>query len=61
SVTVGGQPATVSYAGSAPGLVSGVMQLNVIVPAGVASGAAVPVIVTVGSASSQQNVTAAIQ
>jgi len=61
SVTVGGQPATVAYAGSAPGLVSGVLQLNVVVPAGAPSGANVPVVVTVGGVSSQQNATVAVQ
>ena len=60
SVTVGGLPATVAYAGSAPGLVSGVLQLNVIVPTGVASGV-VPVVLTIGGVATQQNVTVAIQ
>ena len=32
TVTVGGQPAVVNYAGSAPGLVSGAFQVNVVVP-----------------------------
>jgi len=61
SATVGGVQATVAYAGSAPGLVSGVLQLNIVIPAGVASGSAVPVVVTIGNASSQQNVTVAVQ
>jgi uncharacterized protein (TIGR03437 family) len=45
SVTIGGVPATISYAGLTPSLV-GLYQVNVIVPAGVAPGAAVPVVVT---------------
>jgi len=38
SVTVGGQPAEVLYAGAAPQLVAGVMQINVRVPNGVQAG-----------------------
>ena len=53
-------PATVSFYGEAPGLVSGVMQLNVIVPPGAGTGA-VPITVTIGSNSSQAGVTVALQ
>jgi uncharacterized protein (TIGR03437 family) len=60
TATVGGVPATVQYAGSAPGLVYGVMQVNVLIPATVASGAQ-PVVVTVGTINSQIAVTAAVQ
>jgi len=56
SLTIGGQAATVLYAGSAPGNVAGVMEVEAIIPAGAASGAA-PVVLTVGSATSQGNVT----
>jgi hypothetical protein len=41
SAKIGGVPAIVDYAGSAPGLVSGVMQLNLRVPSGLPSGPAV--------------------
>jgi uncharacterized protein (TIGR03437 family) len=41
-VTIGGQIANVSYAGSAPGLVNGAVQINVTVPTGI-SGDAVPI------------------
>ncbi len=34
SVTIGGQTATIQYAGEAPGLVSGVLQVNAVIPAG---------------------------
>ena len=46
--------------GSAPGLVYGVMQVNVLIPATVSSGAQ-PVVVTVGTTNSQTGVTVAIQ
>jgi len=62
TVTVGGQPAQVLYAGEAPGLVSGVLQVNVVIPSGAASGAAVPVVLSVGNASNaQQGITVAVQ
>lgn len=61
AVTIGGLEAGILYAGEAPGLVSGVLQLNVTIPAGVGSGAQ-PVVVTVGGANNaQQNITVAIQ
>jgi uncharacterized protein (TIGR03437 family) len=56
SLTIGGQAAQVLFAGSAPGNVAGVMEVEAIVPAGAASGTP-PVVLTVGSASSQANVT----
>ena len=61
SVTIGGQPATVSYQGAAPGLVAGVMQINVQLPAGIAPGATVPVTMTVGSTVALNTVTVAVQ
>lgn len=53
-------PATVVYAGEAPTLVSGVLQVNVIVPSTVPSGAQ-KVILTVGNNSSPSTVTVAVQ
>ena len=61
SVTIGGQPAEVQYSGSAPGLVSGGFQVNALIPDGAPSGGAVPVVLTVGNASSQGLATIAIQ
>jgi uncharacterized protein (TIGR03437 family) len=49
--TVGGIPAIVSYAGAAPGEVAGLMQVNIQIPQGVQPGGSVPVVLTVGSAS----------
>lgn len=61
SVTIGGVPANVTYAGGAQGLVAGGLQINAQVPANVAPSSAVPVIVTIGRASSQAGVTLAVQ
>jgi uncharacterized protein (TIGR03437 family) len=44
SVTVGGIPATIQYAGGAPGQVAGLMQVNVQIPGGVQPGGYVPVV-----------------
>ncbi len=53
-VTVGGIPALVQYAGSAPGQVAGLMQINVQVPSGaIQPGGYVPVILQVGTAASE--------
>jgi uncharacterized protein (TIGR03437 family) len=67
TATVGGLPATVAFAGSAPGFVSGVLQVNVIIPAGLTSGQQA-VVVTLGdptapsgSFSSQAGVTVTVQ
>ncbi|MDQ6663626.1 MAG: hypothetical protein M3Z23_04475, partial [Acidobacteriota bacterium] len=64
SVTIGGQAAQVTYAGSAPGFVAGVLQVNAIVPAGVQASPA-NVVITVGSGmnapQSQANVTVNVQ
>jgi uncharacterized protein (TIGR03437 family) len=61
SVSIGGMPAEVLYAGAAPGLVAGVMQVNVRVPEGLAGTGAVPVQVTVGGAVSRTGVTLAVK
>jgi uncharacterized protein (TIGR03437 family) len=55
-VTIGGQPATVTFYGEAPGMVSGVLQVNVQVPTGLPSGS-LPIIVSVGSSVSQSGLT----
>jgi len=56
SLMIGGQPATVIYAGSAAGEVAGVMVIEAIVPANASTGAA-PVVLTVGSANSPAGTT----
>jgi len=60
SVTIDGIDAEVSYAGAAPGLAAGVMQIIVRVPDGARSGA-VPVILRIGQFQSQTGVTVAVQ
>ena len=60
TATIGGVTANVDYAGPAPGLVNGVIQVNLTVPAGLAPGPQ-PVVITVGTASSQKGITAAVQ
>jgi uncharacterized protein (TIGR03437 family) len=61
SVSIGGLPCPLNFEGAAPGLVSGVLQINAQVPAGVASGPAVPVQISIGSASSPSTVTVAVE
>lgn len=59
--TVGGVPATVIYAGGAPGFVMGLAQFNVQIPDGAPTGPAVPLVVTVGGVESPAGVTIAVQ
>jgi len=61
SVTIGGLPCPTNFAGAAPGFVSGLLQINAQVPAGVTPGPAVPVQVNIGSASSPVTVTVAVR
>jgi uncharacterized protein (TIGR03437 family) len=62
TVTIGNVDATggVSYAGIVPGSITGLLQINVTVPTGSATGVAVPVVVTVGGVKSQTAVTLGI-
>ena len=61
NVQIGGLDSKVQYAGVAPGLVSGVLQVNAVAPNGAPSGPSVPILITVGSATSQAGVTVAIR
>ncbi|MDP2996287.1 MAG: hypothetical protein Q8N47_02290 [Bryobacterales bacterium] len=61
SVTIGGSEAEVIYAGAAPNFVSGAMQINVRVPAGITPGNSIPVQVRIGNRLSQSGVTMAVQ
>jgi uncharacterized protein (TIGR03437 family) len=60
SATIGGQSAKVQFIGAAPGLVTGILQINLVVPAGV-SGNSLPVVVTVDGVASAGGPTLAVQ
>ena len=61
SVTIGGAASHVSFAGAAPELIAGALQINAQIPAGSSTGSAVPLQVTIGTSASQQGITIAIQ
>jgi uncharacterized protein (TIGR03437 family) len=60
AVTIGGVAASVKYAGPVVGSVTGLMQINVVVPAGSTTGAAVPISVTIGGNTTQAATTIAV-
>ena len=60
SLTIGGQSAFLLYAGAAPFLSSGMVQVNAIVPDGIGSGPQ-PVVLTIGQSSNSQQVTVAVK
>ena len=59
-VTINGQPALCVYAGEAPGLVAGMMQLNVQIPSSTPSGN-LPIAVSIGGNVSQSRVTVSVK
>jgi trimeric autotransporter adhesin len=60
SVTVGGQPATIDYAGEAPSEVCGLLQINATLPSSLTAGPQ-PVVLTIGTSSnSNQAITVAV-
>jgi uncharacterized protein (TIGR03437 family) len=59
-VTINGQPAFCTYAGEAPGLVAGMMQLNVQIPSNAPSGN-LPITVSIGGNTSQNGVTVSVE
>jgi uncharacterized protein (TIGR03118 family) len=59
SLAIGGQTARLLYAGTAIGAVQGVMQIEALIPSGLTGG--VPVVLTVGSTTSQSNVTISVK
>lgn len=61
SVQIGGLSAQVIYAGAAPGLIAGVLQVNCTIPQDIAAGEAVPVNLFVGASSSPAGVTIAVR
>jgi uncharacterized protein (TIGR03437 family) len=60
SVTIGGQPAQITYAGEAPGLISGALQVNAVIPQAVSSGPQT-IVLTIGSNTNPQVVTVQVQ
>ncbi len=65
TATMAGQPVTVTYAGAAPGLVAGLMQVNLQVPANLiqvpaTTPVAVPVVISVNFVPTQANVTISV-
>ncbi len=60
SVTIGGKPATVQFAGGAPGAPAGVIQVNAQIPAGITASNTAAVTVQVGQSSSQPGITVAV-
>jgi trimeric autotransporter adhesin len=60
TATVNGIAAQIQYAGSAPDLVYGVMQVNVQIPANAAAGN-LPIVIAVGATNTQAGVTVAVQ
>ena len=59
TATIGGMTATVDYAGPAPYLVNGAIQVNLTIPPGLTPGPQ-PVVITVGTAQSQAGITVAV-
>jgi endo-1,4-beta-xylanase len=60
TATIGGVNAQVDYAGPAPGLVNGAIQVNLTVPSGLTPGPQ-PVVITVGTAQTQAGITVAVK
>jgi uncharacterized protein (TIGR03437 family) len=59
TVTIGGQPADVKSASGVAGVIAGVMQVNVAVPAGLSG--SVPVVISVGGVASQSGVAVSVR
>jgi uncharacterized protein (TIGR03437 family) len=60
-VHINGEPAPVEYAGAAPGLVAGVLQVNARIPLSLGTAGALPVELTVGNHGSPPGVTVAVR
>jgi uncharacterized protein (TIGR03437 family) len=61
TVQIGGQTATLRYAGAAPGMVAGAIQINAQIATNAQVGNAVPVVVRIGNVSTQAGVTMAVR
>jgi len=60
AVSIGGKTANITYAGGAPGLVAGLMQINAQIPAGITAGNSVPLTIEVGGILAQTEITVAV-
>jgi uncharacterized protein (TIGR03437 family) len=60
TATIGGVPADVLYAGPAPGLVNGVLQVNLAIPAGAPAGPQ-PLVLTIAGKQSQSGLTMVVR
>ena len=60
TATIGGWDADIAYAGPAPGLVNGVLQVNLVVPKGLSPGV-YPAVLTVGGVPTQDGITIAVR
>jgi uncharacterized protein (TIGR03437 family) len=61
TVTIDYLPAHINYAGAAPGMVAGVMQINVVVPEAASSAPFDQVVLTIGDYASPTAITVAVQ
>jgi len=61
SATIGGVPATVLYAGAAPTLIAGLTQINIQVPQGLPTNPFTPIVLSVGTSTTQAGVTVSIR
>ncbi len=61
TVTIGGQDATVQYAGPMVGGILGLLQINAVVPDGTTKGSSVPVTVDIGGVTTQAGVTLVVK
>jgi uncharacterized protein (TIGR03437 family) len=61
TVQIGGNNAQVLYAGSAPGIIAGLSQVNVQIPANAPTGEGVPVVLTAAGIRSQDGVTVSVK
>ena len=60
SITIGGAPASTFFAGAVPGMLSGVLLIEAVVPPSIGTGA-VPIVVTAGSVSSTAAATISVK
>jgi uncharacterized protein (TIGR03437 family) len=61
AATIGGASATILYAGEAPGETIGLQQINILIPAGMAPGPNLAILLTANGVSSQAGVTLAVR